>query len=835
MNSGYNNSDRKYSILIFNFISLSMLGYGLYSSFCSVYSYPKHTYVNISIVVMSLVLCIIWGLSSIYTNILAGMSGIVFAAVIMIKYRVIEEEGNSIISYIQRRDSVFHKKEIVQILKINIAKKSLLHGQLAMILIMFVILSFIAAGVIRLKSRLLMMAAVSVVVGLEMYHGKTPDILSGIFIISGILGLFYSVQLRADSKGRCISRNKSTLQNSLSGNTVSRNIAFVSIIFVCLIVGMGASYYSGENILSHSSEMMQFQHNAEEKAKDAASMIAGRLSGIGTEGYMTNLAPSYTGKKVMEVVFDASQKPNGNIYLKGFTGDKFTGSRWENFSDNKDSEFDDYYQSYEYEDSEIYMFYYDKPDKKSIMYMPYWSGYRYMKSLDRNSSLSTEDFDSKTGHVRRNANVFKVPTGLWMTEDWLMETDEEEQPYYFFDNGVGNERSYLCKNKTTGIKRLQNYRDFVYDNYFSVPDYERLKKFADSIPTKSDFVDQCRAIKDKLYGTVDYSLDLKGVPFGDNYFEYFLFGQHKGYCEHFATAATILMREKGIPARYASGYCISPKDFVLREINNEYLNGKYYVAEVRDLDAHAWTEVYEKNMWLPVDMTKGSGETPASEWADSRKTKNYPDNNLTTTSTAKPTVKPTAGSSIKNTAKPAVAGDKNRGSKKLTDTGIIGRMISKISAKNMKILIIILYVALIFILCGLTIYAVSVVIYMRYKKDIAKCTSMNERVTTQAYYFMKVLKYFGLKGIEEADDDEFIEKIKERFASDIDNEVIVQYKDILSKAAFSASDVSEAEEKICESVMKKTIGNAWSMGGIFRRGIIYVLGLRKLIREVYYV
>ena len=33
---------------------------------------------------------------------------------------------------------------------------------------------------------------------------------------------------------------------------------------------------------------------------------------------------------------------------------------------------------------------------------------------------------------------------------------------------------------------------------------------------------------------------------------------------------------------------------------------------------------------------------------------------------------------------------------------------------------------------------------------------------------MKVLKYFGLKGIEEADDDEFIEKIKERFASDID-------------------------------------------------------------------
>ena len=44
----------------------------------------------------------------------------------------------------------------------------------------------------------------------------------------------------------------------------------------------------------------------------------------------------------------------------------------------------------------------------------------------------------------------------------------------------------------------------------------------------------------EVLAETSYSLKLDSVPAGQDYAEYFLFGQKKGYCEHYATAATIL-------------------------------------------------------------------------------------------------------------------------------------------------------------------------------------------------------------------------------------------------------------------------------------------------------
>lgn len=86
-------------------------------------------------------------------------------------------------------------------------------------------------------------------------------------------------------------------------------------------------------------------------------------------------------------------------------------------------------------------------------------------------------------------------------------------------------------------------------------------------------------------------------PAGQDYAEYFLFGQKKGYCEHYATAATILLRDLGVPARYVSGYRLSKKSF------HKGKDGKY-TATVIDSDAHAWTETYGEHFgWMPWDMT----------------------------------------------------------------------------------------------------------------------------------------------------------------------------------------------------------------------------------------
>jgi transglutaminase-like putative cysteine protease len=70
----------------------------------------------------------------------------------------------------------------------------------------------------------------------------------------------------------------------------------------------------------------------------------------------------------------------------------------------------------------------------------------------------------------------------------------------------------------------------------------------------------------------------------------FLFETREGFCEHYASALTVLLRAAGLPARVVMGYQGG-------ELNSI---GRYYM--IRQSDAHAWTEVWLKDEgWVRVD------------------------------------------------------------------------------------------------------------------------------------------------------------------------------------------------------------------------------------------
>jgi protein-glutamine gamma-glutamyltransferase len=87
-----------------------------------------------------------------------------------------------------------------------------------------------------------------------------------------------------------------------------------------------------------------------------------------------------------------------------------------------------------------------------------------------------------------------------------------------------------------------------------------------------------------------YSLNLTGSN-GTSPVSAFLLDQRSGHCEYFATATTLLLREAGIPARYATGY--SAHEF-------SPLEGQFVV---RGRDAHAWVLVYLDGRWQTFDTT----------------------------------------------------------------------------------------------------------------------------------------------------------------------------------------------------------------------------------------
>ncbi|MCH5164814.1 MAG: transglutaminase domain-containing protein [Clostridiales bacterium] len=138
------------------------------------------------------------------------------------------------------------------------------------------------------------------------------------------------------------------------------------------------------------------------------------------------------------------------------------------------------------------------------------------------------------------------------------------------------------------------YRDFVYRNYMEVPsataEYmygiikeQRFRYDDPSIIFKvAKYIRTAAKYNDKYNKALDSENDV-AVAFLDEYKE--------GVCRHYATAATVLFRTLGFPARYVTGFKASAKAGEWVEIK----------------DGHAWVEVYIDGAgWVMVEVTGSS-------------------------------------------------------------------------------------------------------------------------------------------------------------------------------------------------------------------------------------
>lgn len=168
-------------------------------------------------------------------------------------------------------------------------------------------------------------------------------------------------------------------------------------------------------------------------------------------------------------------------------------------------------------------------------------------------------------------------------------------PYNYLTDGAASVNSNVSEAELA-------YRQFVYDNYLSVPEStaEYLKtvisaqgfKITDkNLVTKiAAFVQSCAtynldyntALDDESDGVVSFLRDYK-----------------EGVCRHYASAATLLYRMMGIPARYTVGYA------------GETVAGEW--VEITAAEAHAWVEIYvDGTGWVQIEVT-GSSDGGNSE------------------------------------------------------------------------------------------------------------------------------------------------------------------------------------------------------------------------------
>ncbi len=478
------------------------------------------------------------------------------------------------------------------------------------------------------------------------------------------IGLFFAAVLLAfsgEGDGRWIDlqlhrQQTDTLGRQLCGSLPVICAAAGALALIC-VSGM-AFEHAALKLMDQAPKIKEFQRNAE-------YTIANYVSSFFTTGEETvsNRKPYYTGREVMKIT--ASKKPASDLYLKGFCGTDYEDGKWvcreEPFTNAcQQAEYEqedvsrqllqetynafangftmeDFYSS-SYEDQA------QKKREKEIDYTITYTGLKsrtaYLPYLIDYSDKGDERQFQADAAIRkaRGQNAFTVRgwnSGIYYGTAQLMPTGRQSDLSKWYDEFV--KREYLSEpaQKDTVPKiSVEDYletimpskgKDYpviisvslaVGDNRTSAHTSIRKREVMDLFSNLQQVMRQSKEmfeinhirmletliVSAMLKQNATYSTQLDPIEQGEDAIHYFLMKSHKGYCVHFASAAAFMLREIGVPVRYASGYVVRKKSFHKSE--------EGYTASVADNSAHAWIEIYLNQIgWVPIDVTPGDYTT----------------------------------------------------------------------------------------------------------------------------------------------------------------------------------------------------------------------------------
>lgn len=775
-------------------------------SFCEAYSYRgDYDKIFVIIFICSFIMCVLCIGNSICFNIglLIVNSGSIF--VIIKNYKLIEKELVILYEYIKRQYYIYMNLKDIPVdtskSHIMLLKKPV-YERFTLIIILVLLIMILAMTSLRIKWDFLVIMPVIAIIGMEMFHGKAPSLTSSCFLVTGVSGLLFGIKFEMYGGRRNFFQHR-----HIVGQIWTRYIIFAVIITVSIIVAVQTGNYTKDMVFVNSEKALQREHEIERKIKVMAQTIKSKVLKE-SSGYLDNKSPDQTGRFIMRIETD--RLPADNIYIRSFYADKYDGKRWNNSDKKAPLSEDDINHIFsrglkrflksgltksgltDMDTIKIELF---PEENNSGNYIPYMS----ISSEKNNSGSYTFYCYNAPSHIKNDI--------LTTTDDELLEIP--------------------------GIKDYKKYTSYVNNKYLSLPyNAGNLDDFASKIDLYNKTGLQCIAVKNAICKDTKYSQKLKELPPGKDYIEYFLFEQKKGYCEHYATAGTVLLRFKGVPARYAAGYNISPFEFNAKYDN---LGNLKYVAYVRDYNAHAWTEVYKRGFgWMPFDMTNsitdsdytsnailnpiGTENQTPSEKDEQDKEKETEKNDE---SDKKDNVTQDDTSKTKDTQK------KNKKSESENSTNK-----SKKREQNSKYnpeLIVFLGIFFLFLLFVIIFVAYNRIRFMLLFKKLSMADTSSERVVIYFGILNQFLAFCGIKHIDKLEDAEYTKKLYSTFKGKIPQLQINRACEILQCAAFSNSDIGYGNEEEAVSFIRNASHEAYKSCKKTLRFIVYIFTGRNKI------
>ena len=281
----------------------------------------------------------------------------------------------------------------------------------------------------------------------------------------------------------------------------------------------------------------------------------------------------FSGKNMLEVTLPSDC---GGLYLKGFTGINYTGSRWEKGD--------------------------ELPRLQTNLTSPEFFSARVLKQIDDFSDLRSKNVIIRNTGISAGVKYYPVNAA------GLLETDGVRRRYgVYFPEGdwrsiVISHAGDIPLDDDMAADELK-MREYAYKYCLDVPEtFTAHEEFFKDFEGGSE-AEILRYIRKGLADRCEYVLESGKKPFGADFAQWFLTDNQKGSCTHFASAAALLCRSMGIPARYCEGFVIKEED-----VKSFPETDGYTTVSVPDSRAHAWAEVYIDGYgWLSFEATPGYG------------------------------------------------------------------------------------------------------------------------------------------------------------------------------------------------------------------------------------
>ena len=445
--------------------------------------------------------------------------------------------------------------------------------------------------------------------GIPLYFEVEPDLPFTLCMLGGLMGIWIFKNSGHFSGGSSRKRFEQEQKGKVPELTYTQdNHVYAGVllaVFCCvLLVGVFTSFYT-----KHDFEKRRGINSYKAATEDGVSgflMIGFRIffpnyyqSGGMSGGYLGNISalrPTNETHLIVEFVpYDTNP-----VYLKAYTGVQYTGDRWLNGYTLTGTEFGNspYFkvESMAEEAKQLAGLYKKQPQKygKGIMKItnraanPNYAYYPYFTKFDDYSK-----YTSNKDQIFLPGSINKI----------------KEFTYYPNINYEAEIREAVSL--VPGMETVSGTAAYTLLHPSNEAAVDRFIREAGVV--QGD-VDAAQKVVEHFHKEYSYSYSPGRVPRGDDFVNYFLEENKKGICSHFASAATLIFRRLGIPARYVEGYAFGYGQIMASEKSD--LEEKWYrghrllkeetarIVEVKDSNAHAWVEIYQEGKgWMIVDPT----------------------------------------------------------------------------------------------------------------------------------------------------------------------------------------------------------------------------------------